>query len=215
MSHVGTTVDLPSFAAKYTWILYDPNNFAAASLRFVKPDIAARLFSSGIIIFASSKNPYASIYVLLHIIDMLHNAGFPNARANPITTQNITCSVDLGGYACLQACHSANPMITSYVPEFFSGLRLSPEVIGIGSIAHTLYTTGKLLITGAKSTQQVLDSVNQFYSLYEPFITPHGTELAIQTEAEASIARKRTTVKRLKKTKHVEYEFDEEVEGLL
>ncbi|MCS7111560.1 MAG: TATA-box-binding protein [Ignisphaera sp.] len=143
---------------------YDPDQFPGLVLRLDSPKVTALVFRSGRMVVTGAKSTPDLIKAVKKIVKMLIKYDVPITSKPRIQIQNIVASANLGAEIMLEkvAFLLENTM---YEPEQFPGLiyRLTdPHVVLL------IFSSGKMVITGAKSEDEVFLSVrNVFLKLKE------------------------------------------------
>jgi len=143
---------------------YDPDQFPGLVLRLDNPKVTALVFRSGRMVVTGAKSTPDLIKAVKKIVRMLIKYDVPITSKPRIQIQNIVASANLGAEIMLEkvAFLLENTM---YEPEQFPGLiyRLTdPHVVLL------IFSSGKMVITGAKSEDEVFLSVrNVFLKLKE------------------------------------------------
>jgi transcription initiation factor TFIID TATA-box-binding protein len=154
---------LERLAAKLEKADYNPETFPGLILKLDVPKASALLFSSGKIICTGTKSLSEARTAIDAIIDKLENIGLKVKGEPEIDVQNMVASGNVGGKLNLNEI-----MIkfdnTEYDPEQFPGLVYK---LPNSHITFLLFGTGKIVITGARSEKEIVESV---YVLREQLI---------------------------------------------
>ena len=97
------------------------------------------------------------------VVQKLRKGGIPVKKEATVTIQNIVASINLGGKIHLEQAARTLPR-SMYEPEQFPGLihrMLDPKTVIL------LFSSGKLVCTGAKKEPDVYRSVNNLHALLE------------------------------------------------
>ena len=153
------TLDLHEIERNVPRVEYNPDQFPGLVFRLERPKVTALIFKSGKMVVTGSKNTQELIRAVKKIIKTLFEHGIPIAGRPKIQIQNIVASANLGVEVNLEeaAYKLENNM---YEPEQFPGLihRMSdPHVVLL------IFSSGKMVITGAKREQEVYDAVKKIY----------------------------------------------------
>lgn len=137
---------------------YNPENFPGVVYRTQDPKAAALIFRSGKIVCTGANSEEAARGSLSIVFDTLRDLGIDVAESPLIEVQNIVASVDFGHSLNLNAIAIGLGLENiEYEPEQFPGLvyRLDePSVVAL------LFGSGKAVITGAKTTDDVTQATN-------------------------------------------------------
>ena len=149
--------DLPleKLATKLDGAEYNPEQFPGLIYKSEIPKFSALLFSSGKIICTGTKSMKAAKEAIGAIVKKLEAIGLKVTGKPDVEIQNMVASGAVGGKLNL------NEIVfkfenTEYEPEQFPGLVYKlPE----SHITFLLFGTGKIVVTGAKSEKEIIDSV--------------------------------------------------------
>ena len=146
---------LERLAAKLERADYNPETFPGLILKIDVPKASALLFSSGKIICTGTKSLSEARTAIAAIVEKLDAIGLKVKGDTEIAVQNMVASGDVGGRLNLNEI-----MIkfdnTEYDPEQFPGLVYK---LPNSHITFLLFGTGKIVITGARSEKEIVDSV--------------------------------------------------------
>ncbi|MGC9307325.1 MAG: TATA-box-binding protein [Thermoplasmatota archaeon] len=156
---IAPELDLAALSAALPESDYNPAEFPGLVLRLTEPKTAALLFRSGKVVCTGGKTTEDVQQAIQKVIDMASSAG-ADVRDDPkIQVQNIVASASLGANLNLHAIALALGLEkVEYEPEQFPGLvyRLEePRVVML------LFSSGKLVCTGARKQAQVEEAVDQ------------------------------------------------------
>ncbi|MBI2041287.1 MAG: TATA-box-binding protein [DPANN group archaeon] len=149
--------DLPleKLATKLERVEYNPEQFPGLIFKNDVPKFSALLFSSGRIICTGTKSIKEAKNAIAVIVKKLGAIGVKVTGEPEIEVQNMVASGSVGGKLNL------NEIVfkfenTEYEPEQFPGLVYHlPE----SHITFLLFGTGKIVVTGAKSEKEIIESV--------------------------------------------------------
>ncbi len=146
---------LERLAAKLERADYNPETFPGLILKIDTPKASALLFSSGKIICTGTKSLREARCAIAAIVKKLEAINLKVKGDTEIEVQNMVASGDVGGKLNL------NEIIikfenTEYDPEQFPGLVYK---LPNSHITFLLFGTGKIVITGAKSEKEIVESV--------------------------------------------------------
>ncbi|MBS7251619.1 MAG: TATA-box-binding protein, partial [Candidatus Freyarchaeota archaeon] len=148
---------------------YDPEQFPGLVYRLEKPKTATLIFSSGKMVCTGAKSEKEVHKAVNLILKDLRDVGIIDVNSEPIIQiQNIVASASLGTDLNLELAAYTLPNVM-YEPEQFPGLiyrMKNPKVVLL------LFTTGKLVVTGAKREEEIYTAVeNVLNTLTELDIT--------------------------------------------
>jgi len=149
--------DLPleKLATKLERVEYNPEQFPGLIFKNDIPKFSALLFSSGKIICTGTKSLREAKIAIDVIIKKLNAISVKVTGEPEIKVQNMVASGSVGGKLNL------NEIVfkfenTEYEPEQFPGLVYHlPE----SHITFLLFGTGKIVVTGARSEKEIIESV--------------------------------------------------------
>lgn len=144
-------LDLRAIALEKAFIEYNPQKFAAATLRIRSPRTTALAFASGNMVCTGAKTELESRLASRKYVRLLQKHGIPvSFRAFKI--QNIVASAEIPHtLKLLELSRSYGPYV-SYEPDLFPGLvfrTTAPKLVFL------LFRSGKIVITGAKSRGEI------------------------------------------------------------
>jgi transcription initiation factor TFIID TATA-box-binding protein len=136
---------------------FDKQKFAAITLRLYDPVCTVLLFTSGKLVLTGSKT-FADCILACHRVLRLLRQGIPGAEFSLADSniQNIVGNVDLklgaGETIDLQRFHATHSVFCTYQKNMFPGLIFRPLNC---PVVLLLFTSGKIVLTGAKSSQSM------------------------------------------------------------
>ncbi|WXG40055.1 MAG: TATA-box-binding protein [Candidatus Freyarchaeum deiterrae] len=150
-------IDLKKITSSKLNVEYDPEQFPGLVYRLEKPKTATLIFSSGKMVCTGSKSAKDVYRAVDLILADLREAGIVETTKEPvIQVQNIVASASLGTPLNLElAAYTLSDVM--YEPEQFPGLiyrMKDPKVVLL------LFTTGKLVVTGAKKEEEIYTAVD-------------------------------------------------------
>jgi transcription initiation factor TFIID TATA-box-binding protein len=144
-------IDLNSIVRIFPGVEYRPEQFPGLVYRLKKPKTATLIFSSGKMVCTGAKSERQARKAVTKVVDELKRNGIVILGKPEIQVQNIVASAGLGGKIDLEKV-TYSLKRTMYEPEQFPGLiyRMDdPKVVIL------IFTTGKLVCTGAKKEAEV------------------------------------------------------------
>ena len=162
-------IDLEKIARSILNVEYDPEQFPGLVYRLEKPNTATLIFNYGQMVCTGAKSEKEVHKAVNRIVKELREAGIIDTTSEPvIQIQNIVASASLGTDLNLELAAYTLPDVM-YEPEQFPGLiyrMKNPKVVIL------LFTTGKLVCTGAKREEEIYTAVeNVLKTLTELGIT--------------------------------------------
>jgi transcription initiation factor TFIID TATA-box-binding protein len=160
---VDQKIDLNEITRKFPDVEYHPDQFPGLVFRLRTPKTATLIFTSGKMVCTGSKSEEMARKAVKTVVQMLRKGGIKIKKDAEVTIQNIVSSINLGGKVSLEKAARTLPR-SMYEPEQFPGLihrMLNPKTVIL------VFSSGKLVCTGAKNEQDVYQSVNNLHSLLE------------------------------------------------
>lgn len=158
---VGRELDLKVIALALDNAEYEPEQFPGVVYRIKKPKTATLLFRSGKMVCTGAKSIEDVHTAIKYVIKMIEEAGIKVDIEPEIIVQNIVASSDLHTELNLNAIAiSLGLDRVEYEPEQFPGLvyRIEkPKVVAL------LFGSGKVVCTGAKKVQDILDAMEKIH----------------------------------------------------
>ena len=152
---LGQKFDLRTIVRVIPGVEYRPEQFPGLVYRLKKPKTAMLIFSSGKMVCTGGKSERQSRKAVMKVLEDLKKSGIVINGRPEIQVQNIVASAGLGGTIDLEKTTYSLER-TMYEPEQFPGLiyRMNdPKVVIL------LFTSGNLVITGAKKEEEVYRAV--------------------------------------------------------
>ena len=156
-------IDLNDITRKFPDVEYHPDQFPGLVFRLKTPKTATLIFTSGKMVCTGSKSKGMAEKAVKIVVQNLRKGGIKVKKNAVVTIQNIVASINLGGKIHLEQAARTLPR-SMYEPEQFPGLihrMLDPKTVML------LFSSGKLVCTGAKHEEDVYRSVNNLHSLLE------------------------------------------------
>ncbi len=156
-------LDLYDIQKKFPDVEYHPEQFPGAVFRIKAPKASTLLFSTGKMVCTGSKSSDLAIKAVNTVVKQLRKGGIKIKKDAVVTVQNIVSSINLGGRVHLEKAARTLPR-SMYEPEQFPGVihrMLDPKTVIL------IFSSGKLVCTGAKTEKDVYRSVNNLHSMLE------------------------------------------------
>jgi len=160
---VDQKMDLNEITRTFPDVEYHPDQFPGLVFRIKSPKTATLIFSSGKMVCTGAKSAAMSHKAVKLVVQQLRKGGIKVKKDAVVTVQNIVASINLGGRIHLEQAARTLPR-SMYEPEQFPGLihrMIEPKTVIL------LFSSGKLVCTGAKKEEDVYRSVNNLHSLLE------------------------------------------------
>src|SRR5208282_5749532 len=156
-------IDLNSIVRVFPGVEYRPEQFPGLVYRVKKPKATTLIFGSGKMVCTGSKSERQAHKAVMRVVDELNRNGIVILGKPEIQIQNIVASVGLGGYIDLEKV-TYSLKRTMYEPEQFPGLIYRMED---PKVVILIFTTGKLVCTGAKKETEVHRAVSKLQETLE------------------------------------------------
>ena len=160
---VDQTMDLNKITKNFPDVEYHPDQFPGLVFRIKSPKTATLIFTSGKMVCTGAKSEQMSRNAVKTVVTKLRKGGIKVKKDAEVTIQNIVASINLGGKIHLEQAARTLPR-SMYEPEQFPGLihrMLDPKTVIL------LFSSGKLVCTGAKKEDDVYRSVNNLHASLE------------------------------------------------
>ncbi len=151
------TLDLKAIEKNVPNVTYEPDQFPGLILRLDKPKTTALIFKSGKMVVTGAKSTEQLIKAVKKIMLLLRKHGIKIVGRPKIQIQNIVASGEIHAHVNLErAAYLLEDSM--YEPEQFPGLihrMRKPRVVLL------IFSSGKMVITGAKEESEVTEAVYQ------------------------------------------------------
>jgi len=153
------TLDLNVIASVIPTAEYNPEQFPGLIYRIDRPKTATLIFSSGKMVCTGAKSEKEVYKAVKKIIQELKSHKIVILKEPKIQIQNIVASANLNAEINLEkAAYLLEDAM--YEPEQFPGLIYRMEDLGVVLL---LFSSGKMVCTGAKKEDDVKTAVNRIY----------------------------------------------------
>ena len=156
-------LDLNLIEARIPDVDYNPDQFPGLVYRLQSPRITALVFKSGKMVVTGAKSVKQLVWAVKTILKKFITKGIAIQGRPQIQIQNIVASANLNVLVDLEKAAFVLPH-SMYEPEQFPGLiyRMDkPRVVLL------IFSSGKMVITGAKRENEVYEAVNNIYKVLE------------------------------------------------
>lgn len=154
-------LDLNLIETRIPDVDYNPDQFPGLVYRLESPKVTALIFKSGKMVVTGAKSIKQLVHAVKRIFKTLMDRGVPIKGRPQIQVQNIVASANLNVIVDLERAALILPT-SMYEPEQFPGLiyRMDkPRVVLL------IFSSGKMVITGAKREEEVAVAVDKIYSV--------------------------------------------------
>ncbi len=156
-------MNLDDITRKFPDVEYHPDQFPGLVFRLRIPKTSTLIFTSGKMVCTGSKSEEMARKAVKTVVQNLRKDGIKVKKDAVVTIQNIVASINLGGKIHLEQTARTLPR-SMYEPEQFPGLihrMLDPKTVIL------LFSSGKIVCTGAKHEADVYRSVNNLHAMLE------------------------------------------------
>ena len=138
------------------------DKFDRITIKLNSPKTTAFIYSNGKLICLGAKSEKDSLKACKEYFKIIKNLNF-GVKFSGFEIQNIVGSCDVKFKIPLLDLSKNIPNTKHfyYKPEIFPGLIYHPECEA--KISLSIFSSGKIVIAGAKKTQQIYDEFNRFY----------------------------------------------------
>lgn len=148
----GKAVYLAGLAKALRVAEFNPLKFSAVTMRIVAPKSTALIFGSGKIVITGTKSRYQALLAAHKYIHIMRKVFMKCAVYTPLV-QNMVASAFFGARIDLEKLKRLSPDCSNFTPSLFPGL------IWRGkhgcSMVILVFSSGKMVITGAKQRQHI------------------------------------------------------------
>lgn len=160
---VDQKIDLNEIIRTFPDVEYHPDRFPGLVFRLKIPKTATLIFTSGKMVCTGSKSEEMTRKAVKTVVQNLRKGGIKIKKDATVEIQNIVASINLGGKIHLEQAARTLPR-SMYEPEQFPGLIhriIDPKTVIL------IFSSGKLVCTGAKKESDVCRSVNNLHAVLE------------------------------------------------
>jgi transcription initiation factor TFIID TATA-box-binding protein len=172
-ANLGVRLDLKQIALRCRNTEFNPRRFAAVIMRLREPRATALIFASGKMCVTGTKSTHNSTLAAQKFAYIIEKVGFKPAMIE-FKVQNMVGTLDVNFPIRLEGLVYAHSAFASYEPELFPGLiyrLVSPRVVFL------IFVSGKVVITGAKTEQQMTDALTKMYPVLVEFRKQNVTHI--------------------------------------
>ena len=174
-------LDLKTLCLNKPFLEYNPQKFAAATLRIRHPRTTALAFASGNMVCTGGKTQLQARLASRKYVRLLQKHHVP-VSFRDFAIQNIVASADVKTALRLRELAADYGCFVSYEPELFPGLVFRTT---FPKLVFLLFRSGKIVITGAKSCEEIEET---FDAIYKGIISNYVEEDAtVKSSAEYQV----------------------------
>ncbi|CAM9451722.1 unnamed protein product [Ascophyllum nodosum] len=204
-ANMGCQIDLRTVVTRARNAEYNPKRFSACVVRLInskEPKATALIFKTGKIVVTGAKSAAAVDYACSKFAAILRKLGAAgggthirfNAKTD-IKVQNMVATTDVGFPIRMEGLQNKHSSFINYEPELFPGLiyRLAEP-----KICLLIFVSGKVVLTGAKSAQQLEEAFKKMYPLllevsHDSYLVPTAGGQQRSTDVTEQARKKRRT----------------------
>ena len=169
-------LNLHRIALEHKCLEFNPQNFAAATIRTTEPRTTALAFASGNMVVTGSKSTLESRLAARKYVRIFQTLGIPVMFKN-FEIQNVVASANVGFPIKLKDIADKFGLYVSFTPDLFPGLifrSINPKLVFL------IFRSGKIVITGARN---VNDIKMTYASLYRNILVNFQDEQGAPTSS--------------------------------
>ena len=156
---LGVEISLEKIVSKLEGMEYEPEQFPGLVYRMKEPRAAALIFSSGKIVCTGARSVKDVNDAMKKVIRVIKRSGQKVPKDFKREIENIVASAKFDGKLNLDLI-ALNLENSEYEPEQFPGLVYRMEE---PKVAFLLFSSGKIVCTGARSVKDVKKAVEKIY----------------------------------------------------
>ena len=154
-------MDLLAMMNVFRNVEYRPKQFPGLVFRLKYPKTTTLIFRSGKMVCTGAKSEKLAFSAVRKVVRELKKAGFIIVGSPKIEIVNIVSTANVGGEIDLETASDILDNVM-YEPEQFPGLIYRMEE---PKVVILMFTSGKMVITGAKRADQVNEAVEKITNL--------------------------------------------------
>ncbi|KAK4169708.1 TATA-box-binding protein [Cladorrhinum sp. PSN259] len=158
-------IDLKLLGQHARNVEYKPSRFSALIMRIRDPRTTSLVFASGKLVLTGAKSEALARLATRKHARAIQKAGF-NAQFKEFKVQNFVGSAATGFYVRLEGIASEFYQFARYEPEVFPGLVFKRAGWPVSCL---VFANGKVVLTGAKTEEQVFDTFVRLYPILLDF----------------------------------------------
>lgn len=144
---------------------YNPKRFYAVVMRIREPRTTALIFSSGKIVCVGAKCEEHSKIAARKYARIIQKLGYP-VKFTDFKIRNMVASCNVGFTIRLESLTLVHHSLCSYEPELFPGAVFR---LKIPKIVVIIFVSGKLVLMGAKTKDDIFTAFNKIYPIVQSF----------------------------------------------
>ncbi|XP_063696716.1 TBP-related factor [Culicoides brevitarsis] len=163
--NLGTELNLQKINFQTRNSEYNPLRFHGVVMRIREPRCTALVFRSGKLVCTGARNEEMANLGARKFARIIQKLGFA-VKFLDFKIQNLVATVDLRFPIKLENLNQMHGQFSSYEPELFPGLiyrMVKPRVVLL------IFVNGKIVFTGAKSKDEIEESLENIYPILQSF----------------------------------------------
>ncbi len=159
---------------------YNPKRFAAVIIRIRDPKTTALIFSTGKVVITGARSEDDAWLAARKYAKIVRKLGYEDVKFADFGLHNLVASADVRFPIRLEALAHAHSNYAHYEPELFPGLvyrMLEPR------LALLIFVSGKVVITGAKSRDDLNEAFQKLYPVLCQFRKVDSRQVSQATTA--------------------------------
>lgn len=153
-------LDLKDLCLRYSFMEYNPQKFAASTLRIREPRTTALIFASGNMVCTGAKTEAQARLASRKYVRLLQKHSVP-VSFRDFHIQNIVASADVGCALRLKELAQMYGCFVSYEPDLFPGLIFRTT---FPKLVFLMFRSGKIVITGGKTREEIRQTFGVIYN---------------------------------------------------
>lgn len=162
------SLDLAQIVVRVRNAEYNPKRFRAVIMRIFEPRTTAMLFSSGKIVCTGAKSERLACIAVRKYGRIMQKLGY-DIKFTEFKIQNMVSTVDIKFPIRLDKLALVHAQFCTYDPDFFPALiyrMVRPRTVLL------IFVSGKIIITGAKSRNEIIETINHMAPVLNSFRKP-------------------------------------------
>lgn len=157
---LGCPIVLRQLAMRAKNVEFKPTRFPAVTIRMREPKVTAQVFSTGALKIKGSQSEQISHQAARNFARIVQQVGFPDVKFSDYKIDQVVGLCDTKFAVRLQMLYERCSAKADYDPERFPGLKYK---MGVPKVTLTVFSTGKVMITGAKNREMLYDAFEKLY----------------------------------------------------
>ena len=158
-------IDLLAIVKVFRNVEYRPKQFPGLVFRLKRPKTATLIFGSGKMVCTGAKSEKMARSAVKKVVRELKNNGIIILGKPKIVIQNMVATANLHGKIDLETAADVMENVM-YEPEQFPGLVYR---MGEPKVVMLMFSSGKLVCTGAKHEGMVREAVEKLHGILEDY----------------------------------------------